>query len=47
MIAFAMYSSRDEQLAGISALLFAFLVAAAGALCYLIAGRRTRKPALL
>jgi len=37
LIAYAMYAARDEQLAGINALLFAALVGAAGVLFYAIA----------
>lgn len=43
LIAFAMYTARDEKLAGMPALLFAFLVGVAGSVCYLLANRGRRR----
>jgi amino acid transporter len=43
LIVYAMFAAREEQVAGLPALLFAALVAAAGPLVYLLA--RRRKPA--
>jgi amino acid transporter len=40
LIAFALWAARDERVAGLSALVFAAIIAAAGPLAYLIARRR-------
>jgi amino acid transporter len=47
LLLYAIYSSRDEQVVGISALLFALLVAVAGPVLYLLTqrGRTARSPA--
>ena len=41
LIAFALYAARDERVAGLSALVFAAIIAAAGPLVYLLARRRS------
>ncbi|HEY6413314.1 MAG TPA: APC family permease [Edaphobacter sp.] len=41
LIAFALYAARDERAAGLSALVFAAIIAAAGPLVYLLARRRS------
>jgi amino acid transporter len=41
LIAFALYAARDERVAGLSALAFAAIIAAAGPLVYLLARRRS------
>ncbi len=46
LIAFALWAARDERVAGLSALAFAAIIAAAGSLIYLLAGRlRSADPA--
>jgi amino acid transporter len=40
LIAFALYAARDERVAGLSALVFAAIIAAAGPLVYLLARKR-------
>jgi len=40
LIAYALYAARDERVAGLSALVFAAIIAAAGPLVYLFARRR-------
>jgi amino acid transporter len=40
LIAFALYAARDERVAGLSALVFAAIIAAAGPLVYLFARKR-------
>ena len=41
LIAFALWAARDERVAGLSALVFAAIIAAAGPLVYLLARRRS------
>ena len=41
LIAFALYAARDERVAGLSALVFAAIIAVAGPLVYLLARRRS------
>jgi amino acid transporter len=43
LIAFALYAAREERVAGIPALLFAALVAAAGPLAYIVARTNQRR----